>query len=242
MTKRSRIMGHKSRSQLTHFLCIPLKSPQLATALLDMRNDILADRRFDVPKRAFRPAETIHFTLGVMSLSDRKNLQRACDALREIEMPSHPLFTGLAGLTAFEGSSKQNANVLFAKPTGPDVQTLQEFSNKVRRKFIDMGLVLEDTPKRTQISTEVVLHATIINTIYAISNVKIEQAPDANGERKNKIKQIRPKIDARIMLDKYADYKFMDPTHLERLEICKMGERKLAEGGGYEMVAFVDLP
>ncbi|KAF3008992.1 hypothetical protein E8E13_011550 [Curvularia kusanoi] len=73
--------------QLTHFLCLPLITPetrpQLNDALARLRHDV--QRLTPVPPKAVRPVGTLHLTLGVMSLSPTQ-LSDATTHLQDLEI------------------------------------------------------------------------------------------------------------------------------------------------------------
>ncbi|KAJ4991048.1 hypothetical protein SVAN01_03398 [Stagonosporopsis vannaccii] len=72
---------------LTHFLCLPLitpeNRPQLAAALAKLRTDVQSHT--PVPAKAVRPVGTLHLTLGVMSLSPTQ-LSDAITHLGELDI------------------------------------------------------------------------------------------------------------------------------------------------------------
>ncbi|KAK9325411.1 kinase A anchor protein [Lipomyces orientalis] len=251
--------------QLTHFLSIPLASPSLTASLSALRRDVLTTLP-GFPIKAIRPVATIHLTLGVMALDTAgPRLKAATDALLRLAdsapdiIPDTPLQVGLRGLSMFDESTTSNANVVFANVYGDDVTRLQEFANRVSRHFIELGFVVDASVKNNEnkngddITTPgaenegVALHATVLNTRYASyfasgasSNEGGEPVDRKKG--KKKYRKIRPSFDATELLAKFQNTVFMEPMHIDKLAICKMGERKVEDGGGYEIMAYIPLP
>ncbi|KAK9312518.1 kinase A anchor protein [Lipomyces starkeyi] len=256
-------MSRMRSPQLTHFLSIPLASPSLTTSLSALRKDIRTAMP-SIPVKAIRPVATIHLTLGVMSLDTAgPRLKAATEAL--LNLPDSapdiilgaPIQIGLKGLNVFDRSTTSNANVVFANVYGEDIVRLQEFANKVNRYFIDLGFVVDDSVKngknnngdrdssRKAEKEGVVLHATVLNTRYASELVPVANNNEGEVNRKKskiKYQKVRPSFDATELLAKFENTVFMEPIHIDKLAICKMGERKVEDGGGYEVIAYIPLP
>ncbi|KAK9365008.1 kinase A anchor protein [Lipomyces kononenkoae] len=250
--------------QLTHFLSIPLASPSLTASLSALRKDILGTIP-SFPIKAIRPVATIHLTLGVMSLDPAgPRLKAATDALLSLQdsapdiISGAPIHIGLKGLSVFDRSVVRDANVVFANVYGEDIVRLQEFADKVNRHFMQLGFVVDNSTKNGKYSNSqgddsreneeeegVVLHATVLNTRYATELVPVEKNNEGDANRKKgkkKYQKVRPSFDATDLLAKYENTVFMEPLHVDKLAICKMGERKPQDGGGYEVIAYIPLP
>jgi len=106
---------------------------------------------------------------------------------------------------------------LYVAPVDED-RTLSEFCLKLREAFEAADLLVPDT-------RALLLHATIINTIYLV------------GRRSGNGRKRAPKltIDAREMLQKYEAFEWMRDVRVERVSICRMGARAV-EGGDEEYV------
>ncbi|KAI5307354.1 hypothetical protein KEM56_006581 [Ascosphaera pollenicola] len=78
-----------SRPRPTHFVCLPLvgpaSAPQLATSLSHFW-ERASTIQPALPKAALRPLGTLHFTLGVMDLSDRRRLEEAVAFLNNMDL------------------------------------------------------------------------------------------------------------------------------------------------------------
>ncbi|KAI0113760.1 AKAP7 2'5' RNA ligase-like domain-containing protein [Nemania sp. FL0031] len=199
----------------THFLCIPLitakSRQQLSTSLSSFRADVTSLESFGVPDEAIRPVGTLHLTLGVMSFPKNEGLDKAVALLktiiprqiladvtapaaldqqgtRAVEPPGplpSPLSVTLKSLHTMQSAAK--ASVLYAPPLDTD-GVLTKFCEKLRSAFQDAGLMIEDT-------RPLLLHATILNTIYVKGR---NSAREGRGRGRNREKLT---IDARQILD-----------------------------------------
>ncbi|KAF6816840.1 hypothetical protein CSOJ01_02771 [Colletotrichum sojae] len=235
------------RSAPTHFLCIPLitpaSRPQLSKSLAAFKADVVSPDSFAIPADAVRPLGTLHLTLGVMSLPRIEGVEKAVEVLkglrpREILSGVKPLssVTPLAGSsTAPESASPLSitlrglhsiqpapkASVLYAPPIDPQ-GTFYSFCEKLRAVFQDVEVMeKEDRP--------LLLHATIVNTIYV-----------KGGRGK---KGAKTTIDARDILDRYDDYVWMENVPVEKIAICRMGAKNIegTDDQEYEVEAEIDF-
>lgn len=123
------------------------------------------------------------------------------------------------------------ASVLYAPPSEPD-GILRSFCQKLRKPFMDSGLMIDD-------GRPLLLHATIINTIY----VKPSRVDGGRGGRGGRggggSRRERMTIDARDLLDRYRDYVWMEGFPITRVAICKMGAKKIegTDDAAYEVVS-----
>ncbi|KAI0445576.1 kinase A anchor protein [Xylaria telfairii] len=237
----------------THFLCIPLVTaasrPQLSASLSSFGTDVTSPDSFGVPDGAIRPVGTIHLTLGVMSFPKNDGLQKAVTLLKTLipqqmllditastltkqggearEPPaplSPPLSVTLKGLHTMHSATK--ASVLYAPPLDKD-GVLTKFCEKLRSAFQDAGFMIED-------NRPLLLHATILNTIY------IKGKNTSRGGKGKSREQLT--IDARQILDRYNDYLWMEDVPIEKIAICKMGAKKQEDGDeAYEVEAEIDM-
>ncbi|KAK7744729.1 hypothetical protein SLS62_010086 [Diatrype stigma] len=159
--------------------------------------------------------------------------------------PSPPLLSvTLRGLHSMQPASK--ATVLYTAPVvtpdigGSSASLLLPFCERLRSAFQEAGLMAEE-------DRPLLLHATIVNTIY----VKGRNRGGGGGKRKRE----RLTVDARGILDRYDDFVWMENVPVEKVAICRMGAKKLGkgegdgEGGGdgededeaYEVEAEIDL-
>ncbi|KAK0635002.1 kinase A anchor protein, partial [Bombardia bombarda] len=226
----------------THFLCIPLitptSRPQLLQTLGAFRADIASPLSSfgGVPEDAIRPLGTLHLTLGIMSFPRNNNegLDRAVGLLRSLrprEMladveeegegnSGSDLVITLQGLESMQAPAK--AAVLYASPTDR-LGTLQAFCERLRLAFREAELIVEE-------SRPLLLHATILNTIYVKGGGGKKGGGGAGGKKKRE----RLTIDARGILDRYEDQVWMEGVKMEKIAICKMGAKKVEVNGVVE--------
>lgn len=199
---------------------------------------------------AVRPVGTLHLTLGVMSFPENEGLDKAVALLKTIKPsqilsniatsastpqkgenveetrspPPPPLSVTLQGLRTMKSAAK--ASVLYAPPLDTD-GVLTKFCEELRSAFQEAGLMVAD-------NRPLLLHATILNTIYVKRN-----GATPGGRRKSREKLT---IDARPILDRYSDYVWMEDVPVEKIAICKMGAKKKEDGDeAYEVEADIDV-
>ncbi|KAI1863964.1 uncharacterized protein JN550_009243 [Neoarthrinium moseri] len=230
----------------THFLCIPLVTtssrPQLASSLESFSADVTSADSFAIPAGAIRPVGTLHLTLGVMSFPKNEGLEKAVELLKTIVprriianikaaapakdgqeadgTPPPLLSVTLKGIHSMQSASK--ATTLYSAPEDPD-GILQKFCEEVKKTFEEADVMEND--KRP-----LLLHATIINTIYV------------KGRRQGK-KHEKITIDARGILDRYDDYEWMRDVPVEKIAICRMGAKDVEDSDdkAYEVEAEIDV-
>jgi activating signal cointegrator complex subunit 1 len=237
------------RPPLTHFLCIPLVTessrPELENSLLRFKQ-IIADldnasstqspTPSSIPPTAIRPVDTLHLTLGVMSLQESHRVEEAVDLLKnldirellissstnEAETPHTELKLSLLSLLPM--NTPTNTSILYAKPDDSS-NRLQSFAEKLQSKFQDAGFIVDE--KRP-----LKLHATVLNMIYTKSGI---------GKGKSR-------IDATQLLEECKDFIWAKEFRLEEVAICKMGAKKEYDQNGellsekYESIHSIDLP
>ncbi|TEA19551.1 Uncharacterized protein C8034_v009385 [Colletotrichum sidae] len=232
------------RASPTHFLCIPLitpaSRPQLSQSLASFRADVTSPDSFAIPADAVRPLGTLHLTLGVMSLPKSENIERAVEVLRHLNpreilegvkplssltplgnTASAPekLSITLRGLHSIQPAPK--ASVLYAPPIDSD-GILRSFCEKVKAVFQDAEVMEKE-------NRPLLLHATVVNTIYV------------RGGRGKKGARIT--IDSRDILGRYDDFVWMEDVPVEKIAICRMGAKKIegVDDQEYEVEAEIDF-
>ncbi|EMC95047.1 hypothetical protein BAUCODRAFT_72788 [Baudoinia panamericana UAMH 10762] len=186
--KGSRKPPGQKKPPLTHFLCLPLVTPDSRPHLeesLRYFRDAHAAGRDDSPElvvpgmhpKAIRAVGALHCTLGVMSL-DKQKLEQAIETLQgldravsSLERPvsppllnrsSEPLKINLTGLVSMH--NPRNTSILYSAPADLS-ERLYPFCLEVQRQFADRGFLVPD-------DRQLKLHATIVNTIYAKGRTK----------------------------------------------------------------------
>ncbi|KAK3343724.1 kinase A anchor protein [Lasiosphaeria hispida] len=242
--------------------------PQLAQSLSAFRADVSSPASFGVPEDAVRPVGTLHLTLGVFSFPKDEGLDRASELLSSLRLremlanikpptmpgasepepaataaetkgkgeftsetpPEAALAITLRGLESMQLPEK--ASVLYAPPVD-GLGTLYAFCERLRAAFQEAELMADE--KRP-----LLLHATILNTIY----VKGGRGPRGRGGKHGKRGE-KLTIDARGILDRYDDQIWMEDVRVDKIAICRMGAKKTevdgAEDEAYEVEAEVEF-
>ena len=227
--------------RLTHFLCLPLVTsasrPQLQANLTTFRAEVTQatpENPGGIPDRAVRPVGTLHLTLGVMSLLTPARVEAAMTLLRSLDlrgqMPSRegqvlqesnsrpaPLTITLRGLESMHDPAQ--TTVLYVAPLDED-RSVYAFCLRLKEAFSAAGLLVPDT-------RPLLLHATIINTVYVAS---IKDRESGHGKRRARLT-----FDARDILHRYEDFEWMSDARVEKVAVCRMGAREV-EGGDEEYV------
>ncbi|TQN66468.1 hypothetical protein CSHISOI_08956 [Colletotrichum shisoi] len=246
-----------ARPSPTHFLCIPLVTPasrpQLSKSLAAFKADVTSQDSFAIPVDAVRPLGTLHLTLGVMSFPNNEGVGKAIEVLKALKPrdilasikplssvtrlaapaqasnasnapPLSSLNITLRGLHCMKSGLKADpskASVLYAPPAYSE-GIFQTFCEKIRTVFEEAEVMGKD-------DRGLLLHATVINTIYV---------KGARGKKGSKLT-----IDATDILERYEDYIWMEDVSVEKIAICRMGAKKIegADDQEYEVEAEIDF-
>ncbi|KAK9478423.1 kinase A anchor protein [Lipomyces japonicus] len=216
--------------RLTHFLSIPLHhSRHIKDSLTDLQAEI-ATRHGYVPLSCLSQWQSMHITIAVMSLQDKRAIAAALAELHAMSQeessssiwPQQGFDIGLQGLNTFTNQSPRQAAVVFADVVGPDKERLQEFVNNVKRHFVARGLIA-DNDNNGDDGQSVKLHASIIRMGSVFEN----------GRPRRKL------IDARKLIKRYRNHTFLRPERLPEIQLCLMGK---TETGYYRCEGTVPLP
>ena len=207
------------------------------------------DLQTSIPSSAIRPLGTIHLTLGVMSLRTQERIDAATAFLRSldlydmlltmsspVEKPQtsvpqpvavspprsvpirlsevSPLKVTLEGLHPMQSSEK--TSILYASPND-STSRLHPFCLALRQAFTAAGFLLDET-------RPLLLHATIVNTIYA----KDRQLRDKGGGN-GKNRKGAHAFDAREIIERHEGFKWAEDIKIEKVSICETGAKKVYE-------------
>ena len=220
-------------------------------------------------QKAIRPLGTLHLTLGVMSLQSKERVEAATVFLGQLDIhgllakaagsaiadtKSHianagdgiyhanvvtnssqtegsavPLIISLTGLQPMHKPS--STSILYACPQDSS-QRLQHFCSALRTAFTEAGFLVPET-------RPLLLHATIINTIYARerSRRQINGGHGKHGKDRG--------IDATKALERFGETIWAEGVRLEKVAICEMGAKRVTGEEGseeYREVGSVQLP
>ncbi|CZR52992.1 uncharacterized protein PAC_02870 [Phialocephala subalpina] len=238
--------------------------PQLQKSLATFRERLsqkgIPDLPDGLPEKAIRPLGTLHLTLGVMSLLTPEKVEGALKLLRELDikslfsqpspvkfapkLPAGPdskvkekeketegqakpenLKITLQGLRPMQTPSK--TSILYSSPLDPDLRLFQ-FCTSLRQTFTEAGFI-EDQKK-------LLLHATIVNTVYA-KGVK------GKGTGHGKRGGAKLMIDASEILEEFEEFEFMENVRVERVAVCRMGAKPDEDGEvAYEVEGEIEVP
>lgn len=198
---------------------------------------ILESARRQVAARTLPGEEipSVREAYGNLLSHDAGSKQPPCqEAESEEGAQPQPLLITLRGLASMQTPSK--SSVLYAHPAD-DHGVLQVFCEKLRAVFLDAGLMQDDNGR------PLLLHATVLNTIYAKDSAPAE----GSGAAKRKRGRRREKMtfDARAVIDRYEDHVWMESFRVEKIALCRMGAKKVVVAGvedqEYEAVAEVEF-
>ncbi|EPS44392.1 hypothetical protein H072_1598 [Dactylellina haptotyla CBS 200.50] len=261
-------------SRPTHFLCLPLSGKHYNPLPPSYESFKTAIRQFTIdetsreasysdddpsiiPPDAFRYFNTLHLTLGVMTLETQEKRERAMSMLESLDLTQFfptpveneedkKLNVTLKGLEAMNPSPKgiEQCTLLIIPPTDAPNSSgvvanqgrLYSFAVALREHFIKAGIV---SPENRPLK----LHATVVNTVY--SRPKQTRAPRGRDGKNHKGRHDRGSkekttFNATEVLEKYKDQVWADRLEIDRVEICRMGaargEEVVGEDGIVEVV------
>lgn len=149
-----------------------------------------------------------------------------------------PFFITLSGLHSTGPPS--STTVLYASPDDPLLR-VHNLCASIRELFKSANLLVqEDRP--------LLLHATIINTIYNRPRDRCDTKGESAGHGSSRRSNRRPKrIDATQLIERYTEFEWAKGFHVEKVSICKMGAEKVLEAGivvdsEYLELCHLDLP
>ncbi|MCJ1389615.1 hypothetical protein MMC18_002472 [Xylographa bjoerkii] len=221
-------------------------------------------------EKAIRPLGTLHLTLGVMSLQSRERVDAAIAFLQSLDMHgllknaaelaikntsnrtesilggthlinattdipqaekiAPPLTISLTGLHSMHSPS--STSILYASPQEPSGR-LQHFCLALQTAFTEAGFLIPET-------RPLLLHATIVNTIYAK-----ERGKRIAGGGHGKQGKGRGGFDATNVLGKFGETTWAEGIRIEKVAICEMGAKLVDNQEGseeYREVGCVELP
>lgn len=182
--------GGRMPAKLTHFLCLPLVNhdsrPQLGGALQDFKQKATAT----IPVKAVRPLDTLHLTLGVMSLSSQQ-LKRAttllgsCDVTRlltrSLDLDRSNSEAADPSTTSESVKDKQNIPLtvtlegLLSMHEPASTSILYVSPQDTTERLVPLCLAILDLFRSEDLlkpdGRPLKLHATIVNTIYAKNDI-----------------------------------------------------------------------
>ncbi|KZZ94932.1 hypothetical protein AAL_05043 [Moelleriella libera RCEF 2490] len=274
-----------ARASPTHFLCLPLASAQLSRSMAAFRADVSSGfalppgavrptgtLHLTLGVMNLSQADRLQQALEVLSSLHHQQSQQQQQQDEEDPGSSSSTTTTtrgrmrkrtrvcvLRGLHSMTSASK--TSVLYAAPSsdaanddGDDDGGLHALCEALRRPFRDGGLLLDDHDGDND--RPLLLHATILNTIYVKrqhhqqqhlmsggggggggGDQHLHQSSSGNasssrssssGRKKKKVPGRRNKllIDATDLMAKYDGHVWANDVAIDKLAICRMGARK----------------
>jgi activating signal cointegrator complex subunit 1 len=215
-------------------LLTPTSTPQLRSSLTAFKAKVTTTRTLEnpdaIPEAAIRPLGTLHLTLGV------EKVEKALDVLRTLDLSTLLQDAGIGngGLRiTLKGLSTMHpplsTSILYTAPIPSP--PLTSFCTSLQQAFLDTDLMVPD-PR------PLLLHATILNTIYVPG---VRKGKGKGGHGKNKA---RLTINAEEMLEDYEEIVWMEGVKIEKVALCRMGAQPVEGelGQEYTVEGSVEMP
>ncbi|KAM0794746.1 kinase A anchor protein [Usnea florida] len=126
-----------------------------------------------------------------------------------------PLHLSLTGLHSLRPPTRTSS--LHASPSSSSSPHLHPFALALRTAFTSAGFLVEE-PR------PLVLHATVLNTIYA----REKKGGTRKGQKGGK-GWWGGKFDARYLIERYENMVWMEGIRIEKVAICEMGAKDVVE-------------
>ena len=121
-----------------------------------------------------------------------------------------PLRVSMCGLESMHAPSK--TSILYTSPTDSTAR-LYAFAESLRDAFLSEHLLVSD-------NRPLLLHATIVNTLYAKTKGRAKGAGHGTDNRGV------GKLDATALLEEFKYFEWASDFRIERVSICQMGAKK----------------
>ncbi|ORX50040.1 hypothetical protein BCR36DRAFT_352950 [Piromyces finnis] len=212
---------NKETNKATHFLSYPLMDPDFLSKIEDLYEDWMEmSKDKDFLSSILMPPKCMHLTIGTLCLRNEKEIQKAIELMRTLssqvydKFNTHSALLKIKGLSLMKGTIK-NARVIYAEiQKEQSYQVVQEVCQFLLDKFREAGLIVREESK------EILLHATLLNTIYY----------------NNKLKNT---YDATEIFERYGHINFGNVL-LRNISLCKIGTKNAEKG--YYSLEKISLP
>lgn len=243
---------------LTHFLCIPITTPQsrpqLQKTLHQFSKDPCTSR---IPSGAYRPLQTLHIPIRTLSLQTQDRIEAACHHLRSLDIdgllrrtsettPGTSLTITLSGvyskpLLAQEGLYPDRGSLDWRLKTScaDSTSRLRPFLDEIRRCFDVSGFQIPGARPRNPDYLVILL-----STMHAWSR---SRKLVRDSEEPYKLRAADPPLfETKDITKKFENFVFAESLRLERLSLCELGLTKRIQKMGAEAqlleVCSVPLP
>ncbi|XP_026669307.1 activating signal cointegrator 1 complex subunit 1 isoform X2 [Ceratina calcarata] len=224
----------RKRLPKTHFVSIPLNEGQIIMNFNMFKNDVLSDPA-KIPKGVdemiFQKPSKLHLTIGVLTLLDAAEINKAVEALdfckKHIVKPAIEKYgeipIRLKG-TEIMNDDPSEARVLYAEVEDQN-EILQNIADEILYHYDSIGL-LEQREKKVK------LHVTLMKTSYKLSNENLKK--DGNGSpTKTKLT-----FDARDILEAHKDTIFGETT-VKQIHLSQ--RHTISSNGYYQATAKINV-
>jgi len=213
----------KETNKATHFLSYPLMDPDFLSKVENMYGDWMEmSNDKDFLSSILMPPKCIHLTIGTMCLRNEKEIQKAKELMRSLSSQVYDMFNThsallkIKGLALMKGTIK-NARVIYAEiQKEQSYSVVQDVCRFLLTKFREAGFIVRESEEEK----EVLLHATLLNTIYY----------------KNKLKNT---YDATEIFERYGHTNFGNVL-LRNISLCVIGTKNAEKG--YQSLERISLP
>jgi len=225
----------RGRADYTHFLNVPLNTPEMITSMRKFQQNLLSDcvgAAGMSPELLVEPAR-LHLTLTMLKLLTPEECDHASATLQGCApgvsaLLSGPLNLVLVGLE-YMNDDPQAVDVLYAKVEGEGSEVVHRISEHIIQSFIEAGLLGQEEVARQRLlsddgASNIKLHATLVNSKYR----------KGRGGKGGKANDTREPFDASTMLDLHSDMPIGSMT-VTSIAISAMTGS--AHNGGYKHIS-----
>ena len=232
--------SNRGKERPTHFIGIPLNTPELQQHLERFRREVLSGcpQASGLSEVLFQIPAKLHLTLVMMRIFSEEEQEKAAREIREClgelraELGLLQFPIKLSGIDSMSDDPSA-VNVLFAKIKETTANgKLQEFVDALATKLPLRAPDLFEAETRRD---KVKLHATVMNSKFRERDQEQSQAARTPGRQQWKRKE---SFDARKIFSLFKDFEFGEHT-VTQIHFSKRGE--YGEDGFYKCIHKFDL-
>mmetsp|Transcript_19155 Transcript_19155/g.31348 ORF Transcript_19155/g.31348 Transcript_19155/m.31348 type:complete len:375 (-) Transcript_19155:255-1379(-) len=214
----------------THFISIPLALDE--SSLLRAKLQAFYDEAFAKygtmrgwDRSLFVPPSQLHLTILMLKLYSDEGKQKAIDLLHSCAPMVYDIVGTRSVIVQVRGLEYMNddpheVDILYAKLGGEGFEKLERFSNLIRSKFREAGLVDDKQDRNLKI------HATIMNSKYRSGDVRATEG--------------RISYDGSALLKSHGNIEF-GSVHVREIHLSRRGSKN-HKTQYYEMETSIGLP
>uniref|UniRef100_A0A0N8C0X7 Activating signal cointegrator 1 complex subunit n=1 Tax=Daphnia magna TaxID=35525 RepID=A0A0N8C0X7_9CRUS len=198
------VSNARKRMPFTHFVSIPLTTPNIKVRFIQFKNDVLQFSRGAIDEDLFQNPDKLHLTIGTLVLLSNEERLRAAQSLQNCGkrirdlMGSTPLQIEIRGVE-YMNDDPERVDVLYGKCADSSGR-LQQMADAIVDSLEADGLLDRQYD-------HVKLHATIMNSLFKVKD-------DSEND------PVRSTFNARPILENWKDYNFgtvmVDEIHLSQ--------------------------